>query len=650
MATKHWARDAYISDPANYIANGNHPRVNALVYHFLRTAGWSWIWECDGEVGPDAENCNHVVDGSMEDATSPPTTYWPAVGTAVVTKETTTVHSGSRSLRIISYAPGDGAQSSALVNMRRAGSGQTAGSAPNMQYNATGTFLISPGISGNITISGATNAGNNGTFPITGYIDENSFSYTNAAGVGYDSCKWAVDEPYQVVLWANNPGPATFTIQVDRGDGSWTTLGTIPPNGGVWTMYQFSFTLVPGADGTNPRYIRFVDLALGGGSPIYIDSLHIFRSVWEYKAGNQYGSDGILTNPDQFSTLGSYAPGAADVGKWLFVWDPTTDNKNSGWYKITTDLGGGSVQVDLRSPTASFTTTPGGSPVSWRIVDVEKQFWNLDYDSGYLTGGFGLESPHSSKQRFFLRQYQYVGQNTKYSQMWGAPEDTDFNVDTGNFFKSGPSTQKTRNGPFQAAASTTLPNHRWRGGYTYKTTPTVTRVFLMTDVDGSFFTIYAWADDGSHGHYFFGYTGADAARPGLMEWVFAARREVGCGVANEVRWDSVSYAPYNDMTTIDENGETVTACAAQLAYYSNSASLAQSNAGPNPWSGKEWIHPLFISDDPAGEEGHPVDGSSDCGVYQMRANFAERATFNNEAYFHLDNGLVWEWSGEQIQP
>lgn len=653
MATKHWCRDGYISDPNNYIANGNHARMNALVFHFLRNAGWSHIWECDGEVGPLANDCNHVADGSMEDPTSPPVTYWPAVGTAIVTKDTTTVYTGSRSLKIISLAPGDGAQSSQLRNMLRAGNGNIGGTAPNMQMNDTPSNLFSQSLNGgfnNITFVGATNPGNNGTFPIASYIDENSINFTNGGGVAENGVDWATDEPYQTVFHANNPSLATFTVQVDRGDGSWFTIGTIPPNGGVWTRYQFPFTLYPGLDSTNPRYIRFVDLATGSGATIYIDGLHIYRSIWEDKQGNQYGSDGILTNPDQFSTLGSYAPGATDVGKWLFVWDPTTDNKNSGWYKIITDLGGGVVQVDLRSPTAAFTTTPGGSPINWRIVDVEGDFVNNDYDRAYQAGGFGLESPHSSKQRFFLRQYQPNGQNTKGSEMWGAPEDTDFNVDTGNFFKSGPSTLKSRSGPYEAAATTALPIHKWRGTYTYKTSPTVTRAFLMTDVDGSFFTIFNWGDDGQHGHYFFGYTGADAERPGIMEWVFAARFEVGLGQANEVRFDNNAAAPYNEMSSIDENGEAVTACVAQLFYDSDTPVLSQSNAGANPWSGNEWMHKLFIADDPTGQEGHSVEGDSDCGVYQMRSNMTERTTFDSEAYFHVDNGLVWEWSGEQLQP
>lgn len=651
MATKHWGRDALISEIASSAYANNQHHANSLLYHFLRVAGFSWIWECDGEVGAGSydTDCNHVPDGAME---ASGIANWTAVTVGGpgpgITKDTVTVKSGLQSLKVVSNNPGDGVRSAILRNMRRASVGAIAGTAPNMTLNATGNDWFGPGVGVggyNITITNAT-GGNNGTFPITGYTDHNSITFTNAAGATEAGVDWATDEPYEIVLQAHNNGTQAWDVEVDKGDGSWTNVGTIPTNGGVWTQHHFSFTLYPGDDSTNPRYIRFVDPTTGAAETIYIDGLLIFRSLYEYRPDNVYGTDGQLVNPDRFQTAGSYTPGTSDIGKWLFVWDGT-NNKNSGYYKIIADIGGGVVQVDMRSGSATFTANTG---LTFRIVDIEGQNSNLEYEYGSIASGWGLESPHSSKWRAFVRKWWPDGTAaSKNIQTWGAPEDTDFNVDTGEFYKTGPSTQRNRSNGYLGAA--TSPNiHKWKGGHTLSNPDS--RTFIMTDADGSFFSMVHWCLDAvQHGYFQMGYTGADAERPGIMEWVLCSKFIDTASTVNEISWLSTNTYAFFSATGFSKNGEAVECTfGSPLTNNNNKPVHTLVNAQPNPWSGNEWIEKPHIANDPPGAIGKCLNGEADMGIYKCRANMVDLTTFDSDNYLQFINGFVWEYNGETMAP
>lgn len=652
MATKHWGRDALISEVAAACYSNNQHHANSLLYHFLRVAGFSWIWECDGEVGAGLFNtdCNHVPDGAME---ASGVASWTAVTSGgpgpTITKDTTTFDSGLQSLKVVSNNPGDGVRSAILRDMRRAGVGAIAGVAPNMQLNATGNYWFGPGVGVggyNVTIANAT-GGNNGTFPVTGYVDHNSISFTNAAGAVEAGVDWATDEPYEVVLRAHNNGTQAWDVEVDRGDGSWTSIGTIPTNAGVWTKHHFSFTLYPGDDSTNPRYIRFVDPATGAAETIYIDGLHIFRSLYEYRPDNVYGTDGQLVNPDRFQTAGSYTPGIADIGKWLFIWDGT-NNKNSGYYKIIADIGGGVVQVDMRSGSATFTANTG---LTFRIVDIEGQNSNLDYEYGAMAPGWGLESHHTSKWRVFIREWLRPASTypNKHTQVWGAPEDTDFNVDTGEFYKTGPSTQRSRSNGYLGTAI--APNiHKWKGGYI--TTNPSSRTFIMTDADGSFFSMVHWCVGvAQHGYLQVGYTGADAKRPGIMEWMLCSRFIDQPTTVNEIGWYSTNAYAFLSITGFSKNGEAVECTfGSSLTNNNNNPVHLLTNAQPNPWSGNEWLEKPHIANDPLGAIGKCVNGEADMGIYRCRENMTDLITFDSNLKLQFIKGLAWEYNGETVVP
>lgn len=651
MATKHWVRDVPLTDPQNYIANGNHMQGNAILYNFLKVAGWDQVWECDGE-RTQIEDPNHVLDGNVqEDGLS----QWSSYNGATISKDTTKVHSGERSLKVVAAAATEGVISSDFVSMRNA-SGWT---------TDTGDFLSGP-VGREMTYYDDSNrfnfanigdylsiidsiGGNTGTFPITRFISANSVKFENPLGAPQTYYTGPPNPPpdniafytllpyYQIVLWAATD--VAFDVDVDRGDGSYFTVGSIPANGGVFTRYQFDFVRV----GTLASKIRFVS---GAAGTLYLGGLHVFSSVWELPSIAKSGTDGILTNPDQFSTAGSYTPDVEDIGKILFVWDGT-NNKNSGAYPITA-VAGGVCTLDLRSGSAALTTQGG---LRWRIVTIDYlSYPNASIHDKLQWAGFGFESIHTSGWRFFLRQSQENGQTGKGSILWSAPEDTDFNFSTGQFYRSGPSVQRYRQGPWikipdSAAAQD---EHLWRGEYTYRTSPTNCRCFLMTDEDGAFIAFFIWGDESGHGCHLHGYLASTL--PGIESHYLLARWEQR-GVANECSFDSSGNRFGRDGTTYDSHGLAIPCCIGQLGIGPSTDTdvATQSNAGPNPWSGNEWKRPLILwRDHDMGNPGEAALQVSDCGVYQGRQNMVELSTFDSENFLHLSNGYIWEWSGETI--
>ena len=644
MATKHWVRDVPLTDPNNYIANGNHIMANAVLYNFLRAAGWEQVWECDGE-RTQIEDPNHVEDGNVQSAG---TTYWNSYNGGVVSKDTTTVHSGQRSLKVVAAAGSEGAETDPLLSMRNMASWTaSAGDSLSGPVGREMTYVDNTSLFDNLHVgdylysNGNTDPNNDGEFPISKFLSANSVAFENALGSAkvyatLDTAAYQLRPRYEIVVWAATD--VAFDVDVDQGDGSYVTVGTIPSNGTVFTKYSFSFRRL----GSGNTTIRFVSAAAG---TLYIGGLHVFSSVWDRPNSTKRGTDGVLTNPDRFSTGGSFTPDASDVGKVLFVWDPT-NNKNSGAYPIIADLGGGVVQLDLRSGSAALTTQSG---LSWRVALIDHLTYpNSGIPDKISWSGFGLESPHTSKWRFFLRQSQPGGQTGKGSIMWSAPEDTDFNFSTGEFYKTGPSTQRNRQGPWVKIPDSAPADdeHLWRGGYSYSTVPHDSRCFVMTDADGAFFHFFLWDEYGEHACHLHGYLASTL--PGVESHYLMARWE-DRGQGNECIFSSLYRSFGRSGTTYDRNKAAVPCCIAQLGIGTSTSNVTdQSNAGPNPWSGNEWKRPLILWRDSETNEMAMALQSSNCGVFQGRNNMVELSTFDSENFLHLDNGLIWEWSGETV--
>ena len=665
MATKHWVRDVRFSDPTHFTAGGNHMEGNLILYHFLRVAGWSWLWECDGEISEYGINTNHVVDGNVQSAG---VGNWTAYNGAAISKDPSVYHSGDKSLKVVSGGVGEGVTSDALIGMTTPNSfGLIEGNALSGPVNGEMTLSTSLShfdigmVGANIFFSGHIDdppmgvpgaLNNDGEFLITRFISDTQIRFYNPSGVPYDyftppfpyfPVSSQIRPLYELVIWG--AANENFDVEVDDGSGLFSGVGVIPDNGSVFTMYRFQFSAVGPSWGYSPIKIRF--LSQGAGT-LYVGGISVHRSLFEMPSLLKEGTDGILTNPDEFSTAGSYTPGQVDVGKHLFVWDPT-NNANSGCYVILTDLGGGSVQLNLRSGSASFVTQSG---LTWRIAYL-RNVRNTDMPDWHKTAGFGLESPHSSSWRWFLRQNQGDVQSLKSSEMWLSPEDTDFDVSSGHFYKNGPSVMRSRARVWNRQLGSSGINefmHTWRGPYSYVAASTVTRTFIMTDEDCSFF-IFVHYDSvsGYHGCHLNGYLGSDAQHPGIMAcFQFARWEEIGS--TNEIYMDGYPYRFGGFGTGFDERGLAQRATLGQLGYGGSIDSvLKQTNAKANPFSGKEWAHSLFVGLDPerVGNAGGEMD--SNCGVYQCRLGVsADLSTFDSDQYLHISSGLIIEWMGETL--
>jgi hypothetical protein len=652
MATKHWVRDVRLIDSGDYIAMGNNTRSNAVLYNFLRVAGWSHLWECDGEVGPHAVDPNHVQDGAVQQLG---TTFWLPYSGGVVTKDATLVHSGVQSLKVVADT-GEGVTTAALLTMTNPQAWTTdIGDTLNgpvgreMTYYDDGAFFgTNPWMVGSYLYTTGHGTANDGEFVITQLIDANRIKFDNPAGIPIAyvaGINYSIRSRYELDIWA--ACDVDFDVQVDQGDGVFVSVGTIYANANVFTRTELYFKRVS----TGSSYVRLV--ALDDGA-IYVGGVHVYRSMFEKRSMTKSGTDGILTNPDQFSTGGSFSPGASDVGQHLFVWDPSPiagRNKNSGCYEIVADLGGGAVQLNLRSGSAALMSASG---LRWRIADLRITVLpNSPMPTYQYSAGFGLQSPHVTKWRFFMRGNFRSGQSSKDTEMWSAPEDTDFNLSTGQFYMTGPSVQRSRCGTWMYTADLATNGarmHLWRGAYDYKTTDYVVRDFIMTDVDGSFFHFVQWDTDGDHGSHLHGYL-ADDPLFNVESFYLMARFE-SQSLYPEIGFDSSDYRFSNRGTGFTSDGAAIEAAIAQLGIGTTTGDdtevETQSNAGPNPWSGKEWVRPLILWNDASMVEQAPAMQNADCGVFQTRSNMASLVTFDSAAYLHFISGLAWEWSGETI--
>lgn len=104
---KHYIRDLNLS---SYVEDNDRAQCAASfsIFHFLRNAGWTWLWECDGQL----DTPGHCPDGNMEDSG---VTNWTVSGGTRV-KDTTTVHTGTQSLKWSSTSSGQTLQSANFTN------------------------------------------------------------------------------------------------------------------------------------------------------------------------------------------------------------------------------------------------------------------------------------------------------------------------------------------------------------------------------------------------------------------------------------------------------------------------------------------------------------------------------------------------------
>jgi len=648
----HYGRDAFIAMGVDSYAMGQ-PEAWLLLYHMLRVANCEWLWECDGCIGPNAADANHCPDGNMSGDTS----NWLQQGGATITKDTTVKFTGAQSLKIVSAGVAGGVRSAALLSMldpaSRSYNSSDSISGPVLGRMTThdNTGYDKAYMGGRVICSGWSSPGNNGTFPYVSQGWTVDAVYYNPAGttaIGPTLSPFTTIEAqakYEIAIWALNDSGESWDVQVDCGDGSPTSVGSITSDG-IWTLYHFSFYRTS----TGSSYIYV--LSASGGKTLHINGINVFRSLYEYFNGNEYGTGGTFTNPDLFLP-GGKTPTVDDTGKWLFIWDTGVPN-NSGYYKIL-GVSGGSYQLNLRSGSMTFNPT-GSSVARWRIVDAAGHAlntpWLISCADNWLFGpGFGVQSPHSSKWRYFQRVSPQSGgysSRRRTAVIWASPEDTDFDVSSGTFFNTGPSTQRSRTGPYLWEGDN---QHYVCGGGRYTSLDRSSRFFFMTDDDVSFFTTYQWGIARVYdAACFIGYTGSNVDFPGIEEFaVLFGNDTMNNSVVEEVQFDGSAGAFLANATMFSPQAEAVKAVAGVLGYGASTlAPMTQSNACPNPWSSEEHIDPLLLIRDPALRYNCPAEKDLTVGLYMGRANLVTLATFDSGNYLHFQNGLVWRWNGATL--
>jgi hypothetical protein len=560
----HWIRDCPVYKKNPSYGNG-YGESMYIFYHFLRTAGWSWIWECDGVVD------NHCTDASMEAAG---VTDWTAVGSVMRSKSTSQKHMLTQSLEVTSMSSGDGVRSAALVSM--------------------------------------------------------------SAGI-----------TYRLTFWAYNNSGQAWDVQFDPGSGSFASVGTIPSDG-AWTQYDFSVTTDP----SGTTYFRVLDTNASIGT-IYLDSVVLRESWFEY-AGvlgeDLSGSpDGQILNDDEFHS-GSYSFTVGDVDRYICVWDPTNVG-NSGVYRIT-GVNGTDAIMDLRAGGTPALTAQTG--LRWRLVDTafapSVNYNNSASPETQRHSGWGLESPHSEKWRFFMRGSAVSTNSADWLVTWSAPYDVDFNVENGNFDSNALSLH-------QYAPVYAKTNH-WVGrgfcGYNWSGIPDFQRLYLQTDDDGSYLYMVMRAGNDTkadtEGTLVVGFSGADSYHTLRESFVHFGKQATDIAVDWSMYWDDSNYqrrVPYNGVQVVDENGFRMARCVWMcLGFGSGTASNKHAYTPPrsNPFGDEIMMYrPRLARDYDGWETGKPTEKVVTAwGIWESIPYANNWVGVDSNQYFHLSHGVFME--------
>lgn len=558
----HWIRDCAVFKTHATYGQG-YGESMYIIYHFLRVAGWSWIWECDGIVD------NHCTDASME---ASGVTDWTVVGSAVRAKDTSQKHMGAQSLRIASEATDSGVRSAALLSM-----------------------------------SASTN--------------------------------------YRLAFWAYNNTGQAWDVQVDTGTGSFVSVGTIPSDG-AWTLHDFGFT----TNSSGTAYFQILDTN-GTHDIIYVDSVVLRESWFEYRgviAEDLSGSpDGQLLNGNEFHTA-SYTFTAGDIGRYICVWDPTNIG-NSGVYRINAAPAIDAV-LDLRAGGTPALTPQTG--LRWRLVDAtEAPGVSNNLPTTETHSGWGLQSPHSEKWRFFMRASSVSGNSNIWLTTWSAPYDVDFNVENGNFDDTALSTHQyspvySKSGQFTGR---NFSNYGWYNQATFQ------RLYLQTDDDGSYLYMVMRGGDGvtalnSEGTLAVGFTGADSYHTLRESFVHFGKRGTDIALTRSMYWGDDNYdrrVPYNGIQVISEDRIQMARCVWMHLGYGNSTAGNKhqyNNARSNPFGDVLMLYRPRLAKDFYGTETFmPTEKVvTDWGIWESIPYINDWVGVDSNQYFHLALGVFME--------
>lgn len=557
----HWIRDMKLPYQALY-GNLGYGEVGFAIYHFLRTAGWTWLYECDGN-----RDGSHCLDASME---AEGTSNWTAAGTATLTKTTATKHMQSKSLSVKSNAVSDGVQSAALPDLNT----------------------------------------------------------------------WT----YKLKLWAYNNSGQAWEVQADDGSGSFSTVGTIPSDG-AWTLYEFNLPYAAGGS----RYFKILDVNNSQGT-IYLDSIMVFFPWAEQGITGEDLSatpDGEILNGNEFHSASFDF--STETDHWLCVWDPTNVG-NSGVYRISGATGSDAV-LDLRAGGTPALTSQTG--LRWRVVDPASSpniCRTTDTTTSEVWSGWGLESPHSSKWRFFLRYGRRDFEQSSFISIASCAADGDFDVERWGFVESAASSENRT--PTRYARDSISNIGSVLGGRISSTgiDGTYNRLYLVTDDDSSFLTIIMRRGDGSDanivGMAICGHTGSDSYHSLRESFVHFGREALG---------------NYNALSWVDDNGGRINYHGYQVMLEASSMSMSPAKwmcfgygsgtenlrnnytfARVNPFDSQRRIWRPKIARDYYGHNTSASEKDMVVGLWDGIPDVSEWTAVESNTMFHIREGVFME--------
>lgn len=424
---------------------------------------------------------------------------------------------------------------------------------------------------------------------------------------------------YRIALWAANNSGAAWNVDVDDGSGSFANVGTIPNNGGTWTLYHFTFTTNAGGN----RYVRVVDNNATAGD-IYLDDINVFRSWFEYNGVDQSGSDGDVQNGNEFSS-GAYTFVAGDVGKLLVFYDPTNLG-NSGAYLVGSINAGNAVLTLRMGGSETLIDTAVGTLV-WRLLDLTVAPTSEDDGTSEAGCGWGLESPHASAWRLFFRNRATTSSTVKTIMTWSSPAGSDFSVMNGDFLTYEPSTRRPRGDAYDWTNINTIGGW-FLTGHGGATATTHGRLYAMVASGGEFVAVALRSSPEATANAmgFFGITGSDARHTTRESFAHLARRDalsrteaIGFATAVGFSYDGVCGTEEADMPT-----------ASIGLWNTDEATLLDSDAKANPFSGEEFLQRPLLLRDSGGIYGFYSEKEIDVedSIWGCRANLSEWAPFS----------------------
>ena len=476
------------------------------------------------------------------------------------------------------------------------------------------------------------------------YAGDRSLTFTaTSTGDGVQSASFASMEAsqlYAIGMAVYNNSGHQLKAYIDNGNGSWVLLGTIPDNAGTYTLQYWTYTSHSTVTACKVKVVT-EDGAVSAGQ-VYIDSVWTCRDWFESRTTGK-GTDGVIEAGNTFSSA-SYTFTADDVTYGRFVtFADFTNVGNSGFYPIAS-VSSGKAVLNLRDGgVASLVATTG---LTFRVIDkANRPAQATESESGC---GYCLESPHSSKWRFKVRNRW---QTTSPEWRWvSSPEQCELNVDSFTFYKKQRSTARNMD---IDAYGLDLDTHTFANTMMVAS-GTGGRYFVLTDGETFIMLAGRYLNSGTYTPNCAAFIGFLGDNNVPFDETFAHISEYGqTWSADSIQFDYTAYRWSYAAGGFNRFGLCAPSTVASMGYGTGADVVEyMSNAKANPWSGEEILRPLMLFIDYGATVGgfRLLESTIEC-VGHCRANLPKFQPFGTSSeWFHTSSGLCFAWNGRAVLP